>query len=224
MSIPALEVTVAAPVASFRNPLYPGMQVGLPCPPPSTVGGLLAAASGSWARVPQHTRFAMAFHVEAAGKDLETFHPLAEVGVKTTPVPKDRDYLWGTALTLWLIEDLDLWAARLRRPVWPLHLGRSQDLASVRTRRVDLDEVCGEQRRAVILDHPEASGTRLRLTTAVREDRSHTRWDDYRYADPLTTEHQSPPGNRLPVGWSTDTGQGVALLPAFHPALVEARS
>ena len=27
----ALELTVTAPIVSFRNPLYDGLQVGLPC-------------------------------------------------------------------------------------------------------------------------------------------------------------------------------------------------
>ncbi|MFD8939294.1 CRISPR-associated protein Cas5, partial [Streptomyces sp. NPDC059578] len=35
-----------APVASFRDPLFPGVSRCLPLPPPSTVRGLLAAATG----------------------------------------------------------------------------------------------------------------------------------------------------------------------------------
>ncbi|WP_432832852.1 hypothetical protein [Dactylosporangium sp. CA-092794] len=30
-------------------------------------------------------------------------------------------------MTIWLLDDIDGWRARLRRPVWALHLGRSQD-------------------------------------------------------------------------------------------------
>ena len=54
------------------------------------------------------------------------------------PVPKDRAFLAAVTLTIWLKEDLDLWERAFRRPVWPLRLGRSQDLASARTRRVEL--------------------------------------------------------------------------------------
>ena len=79
----ALELTVTAPVVSFRNPLYDGLQVGLPCPPPSTVGGMLAAAAGGWDCVPDDTRFAMAFHAAGAGRDLETYHPLGSPGTPT---------------------------------------------------------------------------------------------------------------------------------------------
>ena len=72
----ALEISVTAPVVSFRNPLYSGVQVGLPCPPPSTVGGFLASAAGGWQRMPPGTRFAMTFAARGSGIDLETYHPL----------------------------------------------------------------------------------------------------------------------------------------------------
>ncbi|GAB3277071.1 hypothetical protein GCM10027589_02810 [Actinocorallia lasiicapitis] len=213
----ALEVTVTAPIVSFRNPLYAGLQVGLPCPPPSTVGGLLAAAAGGWDRVPADTRFAMTFHAAGSGVDLETYHPLGTPGTPTNTTIKDRDFLAAVTLTLWLLEDLDLWSRVLRRPVWPLRLGRSQDLVSTRFRDVALAESDGEQGYAVVpVDLPGSVGTELRLTTAVALNRAVTRWDGYRFA---------PSGARARVatGLSTPAGQAVALLPPIHPAAAGAR-
>ncbi|ROQ65317.1 CRISPR-associated Cas5t family protein [Streptomyces sp. CEV 2-1] len=208
----ALEIVVTAPIVSFRNPLYAGLQVGLPCPPPSTVGGLLAAAAGGWERVPEHTRFAMTFHAAGAGTDLETYHPLGSPGTSTNITIKDRDFLALTTLTLWLVEDTDLWEQALRRPVWPLRLGRSQDLVNARARQVELLPQPGRQGHAVVPDDlPGAAGTRMRLTTAIAPDRSRTRWNGYRY---------SPPGAaaKVDTGLSTAAGQAVALLPPVHPS------
>ncbi|MDI5973728.1 CRISPR-associated protein Cas5 [Streptomyces sp. SL13] len=208
----ALQLTITAPIVSFRNPLYDGLQIGLPCPPPSTVGGLLAAAAGGWDHVPPTTRFAMAFHAAGRGTDLETYHPLAAPGTETNTTIKDRDFLARITLTLWLTDDLDLWTRALRRPVWPLRLGRSQDLAVVRTDDVDLTIGPGVQARAIVPDNlPGATGTPLRLTTAIAHDRARTRWDGYRYAPDGAT-------NSLDTGLRTKDGQAVALLPPVHPA------
>ncbi|WP_328913238.1 MULTISPECIES: CRISPR-associated protein Cas5 [unclassified Streptomyces] len=207
----ALEITVTAPVVSFRNPLYDGLQVGLPCPPPSTVGGLLAAAAGGWDRVPSTTRFAMAFHAAGHGTDLETYHPIAAPGTETNTTIKDRDFLARTTLTVWLTDDLDRWERAIRRPVWPLRLGRSQDLVAARTTRVELRPAAGFQGRALVSDTLSATtGTRMRLTTAVSHDRSRTRWEGYRYAADGSSA-------RIDSALATPTGQAVAMLPPTHP-------
>jgi len=207
----ALEVEVCAAVASFRNPLYAGVQAGLPCPPPATIGGMLAAAAGGWQHVPQRLRFAACFSATGAGTDLETYHPLDARGRSTEPVPKDRDFLAGITLTLWIIEDAGLWERVVRRPVWPLRLGRSQDLASARSRRVQLTAGPGSQRQAITPTGLTQVGTLLRLPTAVSVDRARTRWDAYRYAAIV--------GDREIAGdWVTADGQAVALLPPVHPA------
>jgi CRISPR-associated protein Cas5t len=210
----ALEVEVTAPVASFRNPLYAGVQAGLPCPPPATIGGMLAAAAGGWQRVPQALCFAAAFTAAGAGTDLETYHPLDARGRGTDPTPKDREFLAGVMLTLWITEDLGLWERALRRPVWPLRLGRSQDLASARTQRIRLTPGTGHQRQAIMPAELTVAGTLLRLPTAVSTDRARTRWDAYRY---------SAAGSEAQIEgcWVTDDGQAVALLPPVHPAQFE---
>ncbi|WP_335970415.1 CRISPR-associated protein Cas5 [Streptomyces sp. CA2R106] len=208
---PALQVTVSAPIVSFRNPLYDGLQVGLPCPPPSTVGGLLAAAAGGWDRVPPATRFAMAFHAAGHGADLETYHPIAGPGTETNTTIKDRDFLAHTTLTIWLDTDLDLWRRALRAPVWPLRLGRSQDLVSVRVRPVDLQPGPGVQGHAIVPDDlPGATGTRMRLTTAIANTRDRIHWGGYRYAPDGSTA-------QIDTGTRTAEGQAVALLPTTHP-------
>jgi CRISPR-associated Cas5-like protein len=223
MNTQALEVTITAPVVSFRNPLYAGVQVGLPCPPPATVGGLLAAAAGGWDAVDEELRFAMAFHARGRGVDLETYHPLDATGKKADSTPREREFLAHVTLTVWLIHepeqrvvtDLDLWQWRLRRPVWPLRLGRSQDLVGVRSRRVTLDRGSGRQGAAVLPAGVTSYGTRLRLPTAVARNRSWTVWDEYRYHAAGTCEE--PVGN----GWVDEKGRAVALLPPTHPIHAE---
>lgn len=216
--IPALEVAVTAPFVSFRNPLYAGVQVCLPCPPPSTVGGFLASTAGGWHRVPPATRFAMTFTARGSGIDLETYHPLDSRGAASDPVPKDREFLAAVTLTIWLVEDLDLWERAVRRPVWPLRLGRSQDLASARTRRVELAAGPGFQRQALLPEILGKAGLMLRLPTAISEDRSRTRWDGYRYAA------NGDARDRIDADYVTEDEQAVALLPPVHPDLITART
>jgi CRISPR-associated endonuclease/helicase Cas3/CRISPR-associated protein Cas5t len=206
----ALEVTVTAPVASFRNPLYAGVQVGLPCPPPATVGGMLAAAAGGWGAVDPGLRFAMAFRAEGGGEDLETYHPLEASGRKADPTPRLRNFLAGITLTVWLVDDVERWQRMLRRPVWPLRLGRSQDLVDVRARTVTLYAQPGSQGTAIVPGELTRVGLQLRLPTAVSLDRSRTRWDDYRY-DPHGTPQQ------IDSQFSDRARQAVVLLPPTHP-------
>lgn len=208
----ALKVIVTAPIASFRNPLYSGVQVGLPCPPPATVGGMLAAAAGGWPGVPERLRFAMAFTAAGAGRDLETYHPLDARGRPTDATPKVREFLAGVTLTLWLSEDVAFWERALRRPIWPLRLGRSQDLASACTSRVQLAPGPGAQRQAIVPAKLTEAGTLLRLPTAVSADRARTRWDAYRYAASADERW------RIDGGLADSDGQAVALLPPVHPA------
>lgn len=213
---PALEVTITAPVVSFRNPLYTSVQVCLPCPPPSTVGGLLAAAAGGWPAVDPDLRFAMAFHARASGMDLETYHPLDATGKRADPTPRSREFLADATLTIWLFDEVDLWARRLRRPVWPLRLGRSQDLVGLSLRTVTLAAQPGRQAAAMLPSVPgqpvTSHGLKLRLPTAVSLDRSRTRWDDY---------HFDPAGRAsalVAAGWADPQGRAVVPLPPTHPA------
>ena len=146
----ALEVTVTAPVASFRNPLYAGVQVGLPCPPPPPLVECWPRRPAAGRSVDRELRFAHGLLRPWAGTDLETYHPL-EPG----PAKPSRRQCTGSSsptctLQLWLVDDLDLWERRLRRPVWPLRLGRSQDLVGHRGERTPLVATPGTQGYALI--------------------------------------------------------------------------
>jgi CRISPR-associated endonuclease/helicase Cas3/CRISPR-associated protein Cas5t len=98
----------------------------------------------------------------------------------------------------------------MRRPVWPLRLGRSQDLATARTRRVGLQERPGQQHQALLPAEATTAGTLLQLPTAVSLDRSRTRWDAYRY-------HPTGSDTAIEQGWATENGDAVLLLPPVHP-------
>lgn len=214
----ALLVTVTAPVVSFRNPLYSGVQVTLPCPSPATVGGMLAAAAGGWEHVDVELSFAMAFHACGEGTDLETYHPLDASGKKATPAPRNRDFLADATLHVWLFDDMEQWWHRLRRPRWPLRLGRSQDLIGLSLETAPVRPEPGQQRRAVVPNGRGAKqGTLLRLPTAVAFDRAQTRWDSYRFD--ATGRSAAPVSGSV----STTTGQALVRLPSPHPATVTAR-
>ncbi|MBO4270955.1 CRISPR-associated protein Cas5 [Microbispora triticiradicis] len=222
-TIQALEVMVTAPLVSFRNPLYAGVQVALPCPPPSTVAGMLAAAAGGWGAVSLETRFAMAFHARGAGVDLETYHPLDASGKKADPTPRERGFLVGATLTVWLTDEIGSWERRLRRPVWPLRLGRSQDLVRVTTRRVALCPGPGRQGSAVlpegvapVLAGALPAGTLLRLPTAISPDRQRTRWDGYHF------DASGRSDLLICAEWSDEQGRAVVPLPPVHPAHLSA--
>lgn len=206
----ALEITVTAPIVSFRNPLYAAVQVTLPCPPPSTVAGLLASMVGGWDAMPRDTAFAMTFTAQGQGTDVETFHPLEAKGGQASPTPKDREFLADATLTVWFTDHLDLWEAAVRRPVWPLRFGRSQDLASARARRTVLRSQPGRQGHALVPDSASKAGTTLRLPAAISRDRSRTSWAGYRYA-------ASGSNHMLTIGHSTPEGQAVVLLAGVHP-------
>lgn len=212
-SVEALEVTVTSPMVSFRDPLYAAVQVALPCPPPATVGGMLAAAAGGWDAVDPSLRFAMAFHAAGKGVDLETYRPLDGRGKRTSPVPRSREFLAAVVLTVWLTDEVGLWERRLRRPVWPLRLGRSQDLVGITTRRVELRAVPGRQGSALLPEGivPTPTGSLLRLPTAVALRRHRTRWDGYHFDASGRSEV------RVSRDWADEDGWAVTLLPPVHP-------
>lgn len=210
----ALQVIVTAPVVSFRDRLYDGVRAGLPCPPPSTVGGFLASTVGGWHSMPTYTRFGMAFAARGAGIDLETYHPLDARGTASLPVPQERPFLADATLTIWLVSDLQLWEAAVRRPVWPLRLGRSQDLASARVTRTILEAGPGRQGQAVVPADVTQAGSLLRLPTVISENRAQTRWGEYRYA--ATGGNHEIDGDYVTPG-----GQAVVFLPPTHPSSLE---
>lgn len=145
------KICIHAPIASFRYPHFlVGRQLTFDLPPPSTIYGHLASALGQWPD-PSPLRFSYEFTFVSKGFDLEhqhiiwpgrpeklstaesarlrewqVTHPLAVGGAVQ---PTSREFLFGAKLTLYL-QPVDL-AAAFRSPVFPVVLGRSQDLASI---------------------------------------------------------------------------------------------
>ncbi|MEU6241587.1 CRISPR-associated protein Cas5 [Streptomyces sp. NPDC047024] len=226
--VSAWRVDFFAPVASFRDPLFPGVTRGLPVPPPSTVRGLLAAATGQDVET---TAFGIAAWAEGSGTDTETFHPIAadrsNLSVrgrvragKGGMTIRDRPFQVGVHLTVWLPgAHGERIAAALRRPRWPLRLGRSQDVVHV------LPQSDGERRmpaRQVVLrpavearvDHALApvSGHTIgaahlhRLAAGISADRLTTRWEDYLWCDRPTG------GQPVQGAYADEEGQAVWLL------------
>ncbi len=135
--VDALRVELEVPVGSYRDPMFPGVSRSLPLPPPSTVRGMLAAASG---RPAEPVPLGLAARAAATGIDLETYHPIAAdgsnpaIGGRVAPgkggmTIRERPFLAGVRITLWIPgADGRRLEVALRRPVWGLRLGRSQDL------------------------------------------------------------------------------------------------
>ncbi|NJP47192.1 CRISPR-associated protein Cas5 [Actinacidiphila epipremni] len=218
--VPAWRAEFYAPVASFRDPLFPGLTRGLPVPPPSTVRGLLAAATGE----PQEpVVLGMAACSEGDGVDTETYHPISADGtnpssggrvraVKGGMTIRDRPFLVGVHLTVWLPEpDGERIARALRRPRWPLRLGRSQDVVHLK----DLGRVELEPAKAAVVDHalapqdghPVGTAFSYRMASRVSLDRLTTSWSDYLWCDEPTGEHPVSGALRDPDG-----GRAVWLL------------
>src|SRR5260370_36260026 len=75
--VAAARIELAAPLASFRDPMFPGVTRCLPVPPLSTLRGMLAAATG---RVAEHVELGVCAHADGSGVDTETYHPVASDG------------------------------------------------------------------------------------------------------------------------------------------------
>lgn len=112
--------------ASFRYPqLVSGTQPTLPLPPPSTIYGLVSAAVGQWVD-PRDCRLAYVFRHAGRTKDLETIYQFSNsASAKSNVVWRE----WLTDWTLWLYLTDEAFAQAFERPVYPLLLGRQQELA-----------------------------------------------------------------------------------------------
>ncbi|MBR7673355.1 CRISPR-associated protein Cas5 [Streptomyces daliensis] len=185
-----------APVASFRDPLFPGLSHGLPLPPPSTVRGLLAAATG---QVSEPCPVGIAAWAEGSGVDAETYHPIAADGsnpavsgkvkaIKGGMTIRDRPFLTDVHLTVWLPGPEGARIAQaLRRPRWPLRLGRSQDLVhplTVRPSTLRSTEQAVVGHALAPPDGHEAPEAMVyRMASGISPDRLHTRWADYLWCE-----------------------------------------
>lgn len=212
-------VEFLAPVASFRDPLFPGLARGLPVPPPSTVRGLLAAATGETV---EDLPLGMAAWSQGSGIDAETYHPIAADGSNPAAAGRvragkggmtirDRPFLADVHLTVWLPDPEGRRIARaLRRPVWPLRLGRSQDIVHPLSIRPTTLTAAPQARVDHALAPPDGhdapAACVVRLAASVSTDRLHTRWADYLWCD-------TPTGEQAVRGaYTDDEGQAVWLL------------
>ncbi|MDT0475666.1 CRISPR-associated protein Cas5 [Streptomyces sp. DSM 41014] len=218
-SLTAWRAQFWAPVASFRDPLFPGLSHGLPLAPPSTARGLLAAATG---RRSEPLAFGMASRAEGGGVDAETYHPISTDGsnpallgrvraVKGGATLRERPFLAHVHLTVWLPgADGDRIARALRRPRWPLRLGRSQDLVHLlemqRTSLRPTSVATVGHALAPTGGHDVPQATVHRMAACVSTDRLTTAWSDYLWCDTPAGPH--------PVrdAYEDDSGQAVWLL------------
>lgn len=134
----AYRVTLSGWTASFRHPqLVTGMQPTLPLPPPSTIYGLVAAATGEWVD-PRACRLAYVFTHEGKARDLETIYQFGKSdNAKSNVVFRE----WLTDWRLWLYFEERAWADAFTAPVFPLLLGRQQELAHVESVQPEVIEL-----------------------------------------------------------------------------------
>jgi CRISPR-associated Cas5-like protein len=219
----AVRVTVTARTVSVVDPMFPGVSRCLPVVPATTVAGMLAGVTG---HVPETGwRFGWAFRSEGGGTDIETWQPVPFDG-KANPVrgrsPNDskggaqairRPFLADCTLVVWVLtEDPDRVVAAFRRPVWPLRVGRSQDLGCVNEARpVTLTWVDQAVIGSAVVpgDEPGWPGAAdLTLPAWLSQDRTRSR---------LSRFWWQPGGSTLTAaGLADDTGQGV--WPVDYPA------
>lgn len=152
--------------ASFRHPqLVSGTQPTLPLPPPSTVYGLVAAATGAWVE-PADCRLAYVFQHRGKARDLETIYQFSHsTRAKSNVLWRE----WLADWRLWLYFPEASWARAFERPVHPLLLGRQQELAGVtKIGEVELEpgpaRLCGT---AVPFPLEGAAGMVLALPTVM---------------------------------------------------------
>lgn len=218
--IEATRVELFAPVASFRDPMFPGLTRCLPVPPPSSLRGMLAAATGA---AVEPVTLGYSARADGSGVDAETYHPIAANGanpaiggrvraIKGGMTVKDRPFLAHLTVTLWIPEpDATRIAAALRRSVWGLRLGRSQDLVFVRSitsvlLRPAHEAVVGHA-LAPPGGHDAGTAVTVRLAETVDTDRLTTRYGDYLWCAEAV--------GRLPVRNALRDGDQAVWL---HPA------
>lgn len=132
-------IHISSWTASFRYPnMISGFQPTLPVPPLSTISGLISAAKGDYF-YPDSEKIGFVFFADAKTIDLETIY---QMGQKLTQIKSNvikREFL--SDANLFLYTNNHAIVNYFRRPVYPLLLGRSVDLASVREiKRIDADE------------------------------------------------------------------------------------
>jgi CRISPR-associated Cas5-like protein len=221
--VAAARIELFAPVASFRDPMFPGTTRCLPVPPPATLRGMLAAATG---REAERLALGVCAHAEGGGVDAETYHPVAADGsnpavagrvapVKGGMTIRDRPFLSGVHVTMWIPDpDAERIAAALRRPVWGLRLGRSQDLVHIRAISAVMLQAAEEAVVGHALappgGHADPRGATLQLPSLVSNDRLTTTYGEYLWC--------AEPAGRQPVAGAYRDGDQAVWLHTAAPA------
>lgn len=182
-----IRVHITGWVTSFRNPLFiSGFQPTLTLPPLSAIYGLLTAAKGDWV-TPHDAAIGFVFQSEGKAIDLETTYefydtlsPNSKINRKQSnlsssrilysmsmnPNIKKREFLIDPQLYLYTPET---WLKEaFEKPRYPLLLGRSTDLATVRSiEEIELDNVSQTtyQNTLIPFPHPQIHGQIQTLPT-----------------------------------------------------------
>ena len=138
------KIEITSWTASFRYPnLISGFQPTLDVPPISTILGIINAASGVYQKYNNLT-LGYYFEYELKGVDLETIYQMEGKSGTTSNNAKSnvirREFLMNASLNLY-VEDERI-ATFFENPVYPLLLGRMNDLASVKSiKKIKLDKI-----------------------------------------------------------------------------------
>lgn len=127
------KIDISGWTASFRYPnLISGYQPTLEVPPLSTVLGLINAAAGKFVSY-KNDKIGYYFEFDAIGTDLETIYQMDGNGRTTNNIAKSnvirRQFLFNPHLIIYT-SNLEI-ANYFRKPVYPILLGRMNDLATI---------------------------------------------------------------------------------------------
>lgn len=123
-------IHISSWTASFRYPnMISGFQPTLSVPPLSTINGLISAAKGDYYS-PDGEMIGFVFFANEKTVDLETIYQMGQSLTQIKSNVIKREFLSDT--NLFLYTNSHTVANYFRCPVYPLLLGRSVDLASVR--------------------------------------------------------------------------------------------
>ena len=149
-----IRVHITGWVSSFRNPLFiSGFQPTLPLPPLSTIYGLLTAAKGDWI-TPHDAAIGFVFKSSGKAVDLETVYEFAGKLDAKSNINR-REFLVQPELYLYT-PDISLREA-FERPRYPLLLGRSSDLATVKSiEQIELENRSETIYRDTLIPFPDA--------------------------------------------------------------------
>lgn len=124
-----LRILIEGWTASFRYPMFmSGFQPTLYVPPLSTIYGILSAVKGELVSN-EDTNVGFVFEYDSIASDLEKIYQLKGLK-KNKPNIIKREFLYNPRLYLYL-DNLDL-KCHFKKPVFPILLGRSSDLAYIK--------------------------------------------------------------------------------------------